>query len=397
MPCTREQSQQPKHAELLEMFDQGHDLHHISRTSPTTPEHTQKALQRELDKASGPTPGLKVVDTTDGEPSRVSWNDHDGVLRHRPIDGPFPSGYPQQAATEQCSKVLQMLAERPYPHARQRAFTMLLMAEAGLHSFSRQDGKDLRRTMADAQMDEDAMRTVILNLHDDQHIQQTLLNRCGINPRWMTGNPPRTLARRMSDLQFPAAVIRHVIESLGNDTDNCYLIGPSCRIPEPSQRNLHRLIQKLLDQGLSNRSIKQAIATLGIPLNGRALPKKTPSMARMPDDLKNAIIRYAAAKLKTAKTREKLLPLHWDQAGQKHCLTTQAGTVVATVETVPAVQPPIYRWELSKQHQAKKPKSDWEFKLDDAKKAASAAFNKQWHETANKLATTQSKTARDDR
>ena len=72
-----------------------------------------------------------------------------------------------------------------------RAYTMLRLAQAGLHTFDHEAGR--ADAMHAAGMDDDAKRTVVLKLHDHPHVQQLLLQRCGISPRWLDGKRARPL------------------------------------------------------------------------------------------------------------------------------------------------------------------------------------------------------------
>ena len=111
---------------------------------------------------------------------------------------------------------------------------MLLMAEDGLHSFDYDAGRQVYAEMEAGNIDEDAKRTVILNLHSDPNVAQLLLQRCSISSRWLTGNEARTLSRRLRHYEFSPAFTRNVIEHLGHDPDTYYMIGADYRIPEPS-------------------------------------------------------------------------------------------------------------------------------------------------------------------
>ena len=69
---------------------------------------------------------------------------------------------------------------------------MLRLAQSGLNAFDREAGRELYA----AGMDDDTKRTVVLKLHDHPHVQQLLIQRCGISPRWLDGKRARFLARR---------------------------------------------------------------------------------------------------------------------------------------------------------------------------------------------------------
>ena len=94
---------------------------------------------------------------------------------------------------------------------------MVLMAEAGLHSFDYDAGRRLHSEMEVGELDDDAKRTVILKLHPNADVGRLLLQRCGIRPRWLTGNDARFLSRRLRDEEFSPAVTRNVLEHLGHD------------------------------------------------------------------------------------------------------------------------------------------------------------------------------------
>ena len=107
---------------------------------------------------------------------------------HRPFDGAFPADYPAELAIRQCTEVTQRLVGQRSKAARNRAYTMLFMAEYGLHSFDYEASRQVYADLEAAEMDDDAKRTVILNLHPDPKVGQLLLQRCGINPRWLTSS-----------------------------------------------------------------------------------------------------------------------------------------------------------------------------------------------------------------
>ena len=65
-----------------------------------------------------------------------------------------------------------------------------------MHTFDREAGRELYDAMHNAGLDDDAKRTVVLKLHDHPHVQQLLLQRFGINPRWLDGKRARFLSRR---------------------------------------------------------------------------------------------------------------------------------------------------------------------------------------------------------
>ena len=260
---------------LLQMYDAGTELRVIQRTSALSNLQTKKRLQTALDAASGPTPTGLIISNPDGTPARVSWLDVNRNLMHRPFDGAFPPNYPAELAIRQCTEVAQRLVGQPSKAARNRAYTMLLMAEDGLHSFDYEVGRQVYADLEAAELDDDTKRTVILELHSDTNVGQLLLQRCGISSRWLTGNEARTLSRRLRHYEFSPAFTRNVIEHLGNDPDTYYMIGADYRIPEPSEEGKAHATQSLLNAGFTNDRIENALSTLGVPPGGRHPPKRS--------------------------------------------------------------------------------------------------------------------------
>ena len=136
-----------------------------------------------FDAASGPSPTDIIIRNPDGEPARVSWLDTNGNLMHRPFDGAFPADYPAALAVRQCTEILYRLLGYPNKSARDHAYTMLSMAEAGLHSFDYDSGKWVNAELERTGLDEDAKRTFILNLHPNEDVGQLLLQRCGMSSK----------------------------------------------------------------------------------------------------------------------------------------------------------------------------------------------------------------------
>ena len=211
---------------LLAMFDVGTELRVIQRMSAYTGLQTNKQLKAALDAASGPAPTGLIIMDIQGNPARVSWLDTNGELMHRPFDGAFPADYPAALAIRQCTEVAQRLMGQQSKAARDRAYTMLLMAEVGLHSFDYEAGRQVYADIEVGELDEDAKRTVILELHSDPNVGQLLLQRCGISSRWLTGNEVRYMSRRLRHYEFSPAFTRNMVEHLGNDPDTYYMIGP---------------------------------------------------------------------------------------------------------------------------------------------------------------------------
>ncbi len=234
---------------------------------------TNKRLQAALDAASGPAPTDIIIRNPDGEPTRVSWLDTNGELMHRPFDGAFPADYPAALAVRQCTEVLYRLLGYPNNSARDRAYTMLSMAEAGLHSFDYDSGKWVNAELERVGLDEDAKHTVIVKLHPNEDVGQLLLQRSGISSRWLTGKEARTLSRRLRHYEFSPAFTRNVIEHLGHDPDTYYMIGADYRIPEPSEEEKEQCIQALQQIGFTTQNIQSALSTLGVPPGGHHPPK----------------------------------------------------------------------------------------------------------------------------
>ena len=182
---------------------------------------------------------------------------------HRPFDGAFPAHYPADLAVRQCKEVLYRLMSYPNNSARDRAHTMLYMAEAGLHSFDYDEGRWVHSELGKAGLDEDAKHTVIVKLHPHPSVGKLLLQRCGMSSKWLTGNGARSLSRLMRHYQFSPAFTRNVIEHLGHDPDTYYMIGADYRIPEPSEEWKAHATQSLLKAGFSDETIKTALSDVG--------------------------------------------------------------------------------------------------------------------------------------
>ena len=260
---------------LLAMYDAGTELRVIQRTSALSNLQTKKRLEAALDAASGPAPNGLIIRNLDGTPARVSWLAVNGTLTHRPFDGAFPPDYPAELAIRQCTEVTKRLVGQQSKVARDRAYHMLLMAEDGLHSFDYEAGRKVYAKMEAGDIDDDAKRTVILNLHSDPNVAQLLLQRCGISPRWLTSKEARTLSRRLRHYEYSPAFTRKVIKHLGHDPDTYYIIGADYRIPEPSPDGKAHATQALLNAGFSNEAIETALATLGVPPGGHHPPKRS--------------------------------------------------------------------------------------------------------------------------
>ena len=260
---------------LLAMYDAGTELRNIQRTSALSNLQTKKRLQTALDNASGPAPTGLIITDTHGEPARVSWVDLNGELMHRPFDGAFPADYPAERAIRQCTEVFYRLLGCPSGSARDRAYNMVLMAEAGLHSFDYDEGRLVHSELGKAGLDEDAKHPFILKLHPHEDVGKLLLQRCGMRSRWLTGNGARSLSRLMRHYDFSPAFTRNVLEHLGHNPDTYYIIGPDYRIPEPSEEGKAQCIQALQQIGFTNDRIENALSTLGVPPGGHHPPKRS--------------------------------------------------------------------------------------------------------------------------
>ena len=229
---------------------------------------TNKQLKAALDAASGPAPTDIIIRNPDGEPARVSWLDTNGELMHRPFDGAFPANYPDALAIRQCTEVLYRLISYPNNSARDRAHTMLYMAQGGLHSFDYDSGRWVNSELEKAHLDEDAKHTVIMKLHPHPSVGQLLLQRCGMRSKWLKRNGARTLSRLMRHYEFSPAFTRNVVELMGNNPDTYYMIGADYRIPEPSKEEKDQCIQALQEIGFTTQNIESALSTLGVPPGG---------------------------------------------------------------------------------------------------------------------------------
>ena len=151
---------------------------------------------------------------------------------------------------------------------------MLLMAEAGLHSFDYEVGRQVYAEMEAGDIDEDAKRTVILKLHSDPKVGQLLLQRCGISSRWLTGNEARTLSRRLRHYDFSPAFTRNVVEHLGNNPDTYYMIGADYRIPEPSAEGKGPVHPSVAKSRVQRRDHRKRLGDVG-SLARRTTPAET--------------------------------------------------------------------------------------------------------------------------
>ena len=179
------------------------------------------------------------------------------------------------------AQILKAVAEqRGWEHSQHRHHLVTvsrLRAETGAGDIRRlfNTASALHENFEEAELEEDAKRTVILKLHSNKNVGQLLLQRCGINSRCLTGNGARTLSRRLRDEAFSPALTRNLLEHLGNDPDTYYMIGADYRIPEPSDDGRIYCIQALQEAGFSDDRIESALSTLGVPPGGHHPPKRS--------------------------------------------------------------------------------------------------------------------------
>ena len=119
-----------------------------------------------------------------------------------------------------------------------------------------------------AGMDEDTKRTVILKLHENPKVGPLLLQSCGIRPRWLAGNPAKSLSCLMRHHEYTPAFIRNLLKYMGNDPDADYMIGPDYRIPELTREDMVRCTQAMREFGFSEERIRVAMATVGVSPSG---------------------------------------------------------------------------------------------------------------------------------
>ena len=259
---------------LLTCCDAGIEISAIRRMSALTERRIKQRLKRARDAASGNPPSGLITPTPDGTPGRVSWLDPGGRLMHRPFDGAFPAHYKAETALAQCRQVFIELLDHPEGAARDRAYTMLRLAQSGLHAFDRDAGQEIYDAMHAARLDDDAKRTVVLKLHSHPYVQELLLQRCGISPRWLNGKRARFLSRRTRQYDHTPAFTRYAVELLGHDPDAYYMIGVEHRIPKPTPEASAKCTDILLDAGFGPEAVEAAMSVLGVPTGGRHPSKR---------------------------------------------------------------------------------------------------------------------------
>ena len=188
---------------------------------------------------------------------------------HRPSDGALPAHYTAETALAQSRQVFIELLDHPEGAARDRAYTMLRLAQSGLHAFDRQADQEVYDAMDNAGLDDDAKRTVVLKLHGHPYVQQLLLERCGISPKWLDGKRARFLSRRTRQYGHTPAFTRYAVELLGHDPDAYYMIGVEHRIPEPTPEARAKCVEILSDAGFGTEAVESAMSVLGVPTGGR--------------------------------------------------------------------------------------------------------------------------------
>ena len=180
MPSSQKSQEQAVTEWLLEMYDAGAELRVIQRTSALPNLQTKKRLETALDAASRRNSKNLVINGPDGSPGRVSCVDEQGRLWHRPFDGAFPRRYPKEKAVRQCRKVLLRLLGTDNDSVRNRAFAMLLLADAGLHTFDAKAGRQLSDSLDKVRMNDEMKRGYIVNLCAKPQVSGLLLQRCGL-------------------------------------------------------------------------------------------------------------------------------------------------------------------------------------------------------------------------
>ena len=253
MPGSQENQSHAVAGWLLDMIDAGVDVTTMRRMSALTDRGIKQCLKRALDAASGNSPNDLIIRKPDGTPAHVSWLTPNGRLMHRAIDGAFPARYPQENAIEPRHFVFQQLVEDPDRHARRRALTMLTMAEDGIHTFGCDAGRKVNRMLTQSGMDEDAKRTFIQKLHDDEDVVKLLLQRCGVGLTWIASKHSRTLSRQSRAHRYSPAITRRLVEITGHNPDTYCMTGAEHRIPEPAPEAREECIQGLLGVGLPQR------------------------------------------------------------------------------------------------------------------------------------------------
>ncbi len=276
MPGSQENQSDAVVEWLLSCFDADTEISDIRHMSALTDRGIKQRLKRALENASGNPPSGLITPAPDGTPCHVSWLDPGGRLMHRPFDGAFPAHYTTEATLEQCRQVFFLPLDHAESPAGDRAYAMLHLAQSGLHAFDRKAGLELYDAMHAAGMDDDTKRTVVLKLHGHPHVQQLLLQRCGISPRWLDGKRTRFLSRRAREYGYSPAFTRHTVAFMGHDPDAYYMIGVEHRIPEPTPEAKARCVQSLLDAGFGQEAIDNAMSILAVPPDGHHPPRRRP-------------------------------------------------------------------------------------------------------------------------
>ena len=132
----------------------------------------------------------------------------------------------------------------------------------------------MKEILTQADMDAGAKRTVILKLHDHPHVQQLLLQRCGISPGWLDGKRARFLARRTRQYGYSPAFTRQVVEFVGHDPGAYHMISVEHRIPEHGPEMRDVCVNGLLEAGFGQEAVGTAMGTLRVATSGRHPPKR---------------------------------------------------------------------------------------------------------------------------
>ena len=92
-----------------------------------------------------------------------------------------------------------------------------------------------------------------------------------MKPKRVDGNRAKFMSRRLRENEYSPALIRKALEHLGVDPDTYYMIGPDYPIPEPSEEERARSVQK------NARSRVQLRKHQGCDRHPRSAAWRTPS------------------------------------------------------------------------------------------------------------------------
>ena len=152
---------------------------------------------------------------------------------------------------------------------------MLLMAEAGLHSFNYDSGRRVHAELDTAGLDNDAKHAFILKLHPNEDVGRLLLKRCGISFQVAHRQPGQDPVPSHETSRIPASRHAPPVGTLGQTTQTPITSSD----PTTGYRNLPKqkkaqCTQALQQIGFSDETIEIALATLGVPPSGHHPPKQ---------------------------------------------------------------------------------------------------------------------------